>query len=338
MQTETHADAAVFERMADEWNSLHDPARPEALFLRAEWQGLWWRCLGRGDLNVVLVRDNDGRLTGIAPWFVEDVEGERTVQTIGYLDVGDYLGVAYAPDRAEAVLSVLLTYLDSDEAPAWDVLNVGSVPHGSPTLGHLPPLAQAEGWKVETRVQDVAPVVTLAGDFETYLEALDGKQRRELRRKLRRAEAWEGGADWYTVGPEHDFDEEVAAFLDLMAMSAPEKAYFLEERGYRAYMEQLAAMANDVGWLRLQFLRVEGQRAAGLFNLVYGNRLMVYNSGFNYQDFGAISPGWVLFGYSIADAIEQGMTHYDFLRGAEDYKYRLGGVDTKVYDIVIRRG
>jgi CelD/BcsL family acetyltransferase involved in cellulose biosynthesis len=254
------------------------------------------------------------------------------------VDVADYLDVVYAPGQAEAVLAALVAYLDGDEAPAWDTLDLCNIPDGSPTLEHLPRLAEANGWEAEASVQDVAPVITLPTGFEDYLEALDGKQRRELRRKLRRAEAWEGGVDWYTVGPEHDLAEEVAAFLELMALSAPEKAEFLHERGYRTFMEQLAELTADLGWLQLQFLRVGGQRAAALFNVVYAGRMMVYNSGFNFSDYGAVSPGWVLFGHSIADAIEQGLAYYDFLRGGEDYKYRLGGVETRIHNAVVRRG
>lgn len=186
-------------------------------------------------------------------------------------------------------------------------------------------------------MQDVAPVIPLPGDFEAYLEALDGKQRRELRRKMRRAEAWEGGVDWYAVGPGHDLSGELAAFLDLMAMSDPQKAAFLDDPGNRAFFEGLAPLAANHGWLRLEFLTVGGQRAAGLFNLIIGDRQMVYNSGLNYEDFGAVSPGWVLFGHSIGDAIERGIACYDFLRGGEDYKYRLGGQDTAVHDIVAKR-
>jgi CelD/BcsL family acetyltransferase involved in cellulose biosynthesis len=337
VKIETHADPVVFDQIADEWNSLLDPARPEALFLRVEWQRLWWQHLGRGTLNVVTIRDDAEKLVGIAPWFIEEVDGRHTLQTIGCEDVTDCLDIMYAPDQTETVLSALVDYLDGDQSPVWEVMDLCGFPDGSPTLETLPRLAEAKSWEVAVSVQDVAPVATLPGDFDDYLMALDGKQRRELRRKLRRAEAWEDGVDWYTVGPDHDLKEEVDAFLKLMALSAPEKAEFLEEPGHRAFFEGLAEMATDQGWLFLHFLRVGDERVAGLFNLVYGDRVMVYNSGFNYRDYGAVSPGWVLFGYCITDAIEQGMKCYDFLRGGEDYKYRLGGKDTTVHRIVVRK-
>lgn len=337
VNVETHADAAVFEQLADEWNELLKPTCPEAVFTRAEWQGLWWRHLGRGDLHVMTVRDDAGKLVGIAPLLVEDVAGGPTLSFVGCVDVADYLDVLAAPRHSEAMLAAVIDHLDGDGAPDWDMMDLCSIPEGSPTLEILPRLARAKGWQAEVGLHEVVPVIHLPGDFDAYLEALEGKQRRELRRKLRRAESWPGGTDWYTVGPEHDLQEEVDAFLTLMAMSAPEKADFLAAPGHRAFMKELAQLAHELGWLRLQFLRVGGERAAGLFNLVYADRQMVYNSGFNFEDYGPISPGWVLFGYSIQDAIARGLSVYDFLRGDEDYKLRLGGQPTAVHRLVVRR-
>ncbi len=46
----------------------------------------------------------------------------------------------------------------------------------------------------------------------------------------------------------------------------------------------------------------------------------LYNSGFH-PDRAALSPGVVLLGHLIRDAIERGKTCFDFLRGEERYKY-----------------
>jgi CelD/BcsL family acetyltransferase involved in cellulose biosynthesis len=34
--------------------------------------------------------------------------------------------------------------------------------------------------------------------------------------------------------------------------------------------------------------------------------------------------------YAIRDAVERGKSRFDFLRGAEEYKHRLGGKDTEL--------
>ena len=337
MIVESHNDIATFDHLSDEWNSLLDPARPEYVFMRSEWHRLWWQCLARGDLNIITIRDDTGQLQGIASWLIERIDDQRVFSPVGCIDVTDYLDLLYPHNRAEVILVALIDYLDSEEAPAWDAIDLCDVLQDSPTLTHLPRLAEAKGWQVKTRVQDVAPVVALPDDFESYLMSLAKKQRHELRRKMRRAQELPGGIDMHIVGEDDDLSKAIEDFFELMAISSPHKAEFLQKEGNRAFLEGVAHLAAEQGWLQLAFLRTGTQNMAVLFSLVHNRRAMLYNSGVNIADFGAVGAGWVLLGYSIQNAIEQGLTHFDFLRGSERYKYQLGGIDTTLYRIVIRR-
>jgi CelD/BcsL family acetyltransferase involved in cellulose biosynthesis len=105
----------------------------------------------------------------------------------------------------------------------------------------------------------------------------------------------------------------------------------------RHFFHSVGHAAQRAGWLQLAFLTVNGDRAAGYMNFDYGNRIMVYNSGLDTQNFQWLSPGIVLTGYLIQHAIENKRAVFDFLRGTEDYKYRMGGQDTRIYKLHIER-
>ena len=90
------------------------------------------------------------------------------------------------------------------------------------------------------------------------------------------------------------------------------------------------------GWLQMNFLTVGEERVAAYINFVYDNRVLVYNSGLNHEEYGQLSPGIVLLAYNIQHAIEAGYSKYDFLRGDEIYKYRMGGQDTAVMNITAK--
>jgi CelD/BcsL family acetyltransferase involved in cellulose biosynthesis len=79
-------------------------------------------------------------------------------------------------------------------------------------------------------------------------------------------------------------------------------------------------------------LRVDGTPCASYLNFDYDKRIWVYNSGFSYQ-YESLSTGIVLLVYLIEDAIARGYTVFDFLRGNETYKYRMGGVDAPLYQL-----
>ena len=91
----------------------------------------------------------------------------------------------------EAVVEAL-----ADEDPSrWDVVDLRRLRAGDPAadalLAALEWVAPRGCWLVTREQEDVCPVVTLpAGmDFEGYLGTLGKKERHEIRRKVRRAEA-----------------------------------------------------------------------------------------------------------------------------------------------------
>ena len=339
LSVHSHHDTSGFEVLAEEWNGLLHRSTADTIFLTLEYQRTWWHHLGEGELLVLAVRD-DGELVGIAPLFATDnPQGQRVLATVGCVDVSDYLDLIVAQGREEAVYAALLNHLAYQLSPprrgGWDLLDLCNIHQDSLTLAMLPILAKERGWAVSTARQEVCPVVRLPGTWEEYLHTLEGKQRREIRRKLRRAEG-EAALRWYIVGPEHDLETEVEDFLDLMAASTPEKAAFLTPR-MRGFFRQLARVAYDAGWLQLAFLEIEGRKAAAYFDFIYNNRVLVYNSGLDWRSFPRFGAGFVLTAYCIRHAIERGREAFDFMRGSERYKYQFGGQDVEVRQLVVRR-
>lgn len=329
----SYREPAIFDTLADEWTALLHRSASDALFLTPAYKRVWWRHLGEGELLLLTARA-DSLLVGIAPLFVvERPDQGRALQTIGCVEVSDYLDWIVALGREEEVLGALLDFLDGPDAPPWDLMDLCNIHRDSPTLWVLPELARARGWQVETEVQEVCPVVALPATWEEYLASLDRKDRHELRRKMRKAEATEG-LRWYIVGPEHDLEREVEDFLALMAKSTRQKAGFLTPP-MRAFFQDLARVAMDAGWLQLSFLEVKGRKLASYFSFVYNNRVLVYNSGLDWEAYPDLSAGIVLTGLLIRHAIRQGREAYDFLRGDEPYKYRFGGQDVTVHRLMI---
>jgi CelD/BcsL family acetyltransferase involved in cellulose biosynthesis len=331
----SYHDPGGFDTLAQEWDSLLHRSAADTVFLTLEFQRTWWRYLGEGELLILAVRDDD-ELVGIAPLFVTtDPQGRQTVAIIGCVEVADYLDFIVTQGREEEVYTALVDYLASPNVPAWDVLDLCNVHQDSPTLKMLPALAEARGWAVSETRDDVCPIVTLPGSWEEYLEMLEGKQRREIGRKMRRA-GGQAELSWYIVGQEHDLQSEVEDFLDLMAASSPDKAAFLTPP-MRSFFRQLAHVAYDAGWLQLAFLEIGGRKAATYFNFVYNHRVLVYNSGLDWQRFPKVGAGIILITYCIRQAIEQGREVFDFMQGSERYKYQLGGQDEEVRRLLVRR-
>lgn len=337
MKVHSYTTTDVFDDLRSEWNNLLKRSTTDTPFSTHEWHSLWWAAYHPGDLWVLTFRDDaDDRLLGLASLFIEPNEdGERLVHFVGCEDVTDYLDVLVDRDHLNDVYQALAEAL-ADHHEKFDALDLCNIPGGSNTCRMLPPALEAVGFDVQTGLQEVCPVVPLPENFEAYLEMLDKKQRKEVKRKLRIADGQGEALHWYIVNGSHDLDAEMEKFLQLMAASHPEKAQFLEDDKHVTFFKSIVPAAAQAGWLQMNFLEVDGEPVAAYVNFDYNNRVFVYNSGLNPNKAAALSPGIVLLSYNIEHAIEQKRDIFDFLRGDEQYKYRMGGQDTEVHNLQAR--
>jgi CelD/BcsL family acetyltransferase involved in cellulose biosynthesis len=332
--------AEALEAIASEWNDLLACSASAVPFLRPEYLIGWWKTLGggewqSGELFVVTARREDGSLAGVAPlFFTRNREGLPALLLLGSIEISDYLDLVACPDDLQPFIDGLLAFLDSPQAPAWQVLDFYNLLESSPTLPRLQAAAERCGWAYSQENLQHCPYIPLPGDWETYLAGIDKKQRHEIRRKMRRAEENPVPLRWYIVDEQADLDAEIDGFLSLMAQD-PEKERFLTPL-MRQQIRQSVHAAQQGGWLQLAFLEVGGEKAAGYLNFDTGGHILVYNSGLNFA-FRELSPGWVLLGYLLKWANENGRLAFDFMRGDEEYKYRFGALDRFVVRAVIKR-
>ena len=336
MKIDLLTDASAFERLKTEWNDLLHRSVTDTLFLTWEWQSTWWEHLGVGELRIITMREDDGALVGIAPLFEETWnDGTKSLSLIGCVDVSDYLDVIAAHGHEARVYAALLDTLTHADLLAWQGgVCLCTLPEASPSNTQLKQMAEARGLTTEWSLHDVAPVIDLPATWEAYLETLDKKQRHEVRRKLRRVQ--ETTHRWYAVDETMPLDQAVTDFVELHKKSRPDKHLFMDRRMEQFFVD-MARRLQPRGWLQLDFLEIDGARAATILNFVYNNDVLVYNSGYDPEKYGAFSPGIVLFAFSIQDAIAAKRRRFDFLRGNEEYKYRFGAHNTRVYELHIHR-
>ncbi len=333
-------DTVEFNALSDEWNDLLDRAATDVPFLKHEYLSSWWSTLGggewhAGELWIGVGRDDRRALLGLAPLFLTQTkEGKAGLMFVGSVEISDYLDLIVSSENVEPFVEGLMAALEAEGPEDWQVLDLYNIPEGSPSLPALEGSANRRGWDIKRERLQPCPVIVLDGTWEDYLAKLVKKQRHELRRKMRRAAQYPGGVKWRIVGPEEDVEAATDDFMILMATD-PRKFEFLTPKMCSQFRRLIQA-AHDNGWLHLSFLEVGGKQAAAYLSFDYGGRLWLYNSGINpaYQ---SLSPGLVLLSHQIQWAIKQGRREFDFLRGDEVYKYRMGGVDRYITRLTITR-
>ena len=318
--------AEEFEALAPEWERLALETKAP-VFATPAWQRAWWQAARTTQAPLVLAFREAGALRGVAPLMRDG----GTVRFMGLPDVCDFHAFVYAPEAEEAFFPALAQALAT---MPWDALVLDGVAEDSPALEGTRRAMQGQGWSVEQEREDVSPYLDLPDTFDAYLESLPGKDRQELRRKLRRL-GKAGAVRCVDAATEPGLEAALETFLALMGSSKEEKARFLSPERERFFRTLAQAMAQK-GWLRLFFLELDGTRVAGCMCFDYDGAYNLYNSGFDTR-YAGLSAGLMLKVLCIQEAISEGRRRFSLLRGAEQYKYDLGAKEYAVYRLTVRR-
>lgn len=254
-----------------------------------------------------------GDVQGALPVTVEDL----LVTVAGHPDLTDY----HSPlgDTVESIVADLTELIGRGHR-----LDLDSLP--AEACNPLATGLRDAGVDIEVEEHTVSAVVSLPASFDEYLAALSKKQRHEVRRKRRRYEE--------AVGPvahesHHDNGWALSEFFRLHRMSSGEKGGFMtpERQAFFATLLELD------GW-RVDVLRIpETERAAAaLVSFSDVDGIYLYNSAYD-PALSDASPGVAIVGTLIERAIEEGLPRFDFLKGDETYKFRLGAEARQLYRI-----
>ena len=245
------------------------------------------------------------------------VEHGGVITMAGEPDLTDY----HSP-LGEDVTAVIASLVD--HAGGQAEFDFDSLPEEA--AGVLVPAFEAAGLAVECSQHAVTAILHLPETFDDYLMGIGKKQRHEVRRKRRRYEELVGpvlhethrGVDWA-------FDE----FVRLHRLSAGAKGEFMTPE----HEAMFGRLAHTPGW-RMDMLRIPGtdKAAACLFSYSDDDGIFLYNSAYD-PDLAHASPGVAIIGTMIETAIAESLPRFDFLKGDEEYKFRLGATARPLYRV-----
>ena len=317
-----------FDQIRPQWQQLLERSPVNNLYITPVWQELWWRAFHDGrSLAGFYLTDDNGDVSAIASLS----KAEERYSFVGNSDTFDYNDFIVAAGQEDVFYPALLDAIAAAGATSLDLF---SVSEDSPTVDRLPDLARERGFSVDLVEEDVAPRIDLVDTWEDYLAGLSKKDRHELRRKLRRLDS-HGNWRWYCVSDPDEASDRMDTFVDLMRRSDPAKAEFLTDEREAFFRRMVRATASE-DMLRLFFMEMDDVTVASSMCFDYNGTRMLYNSGHD-PEYRYYSVGLLLHSLCLRDALERGYRYFDFLRGNEPYKYRLGGQDHRLYRISLHR-
>ena len=294
-------------------------------FVLPSWLSAWWPLAAEDWSPYVLSGHCQGQLAGIAPLMRKGHEA----RLIGDADVCDHLDVVVAPLHAEAFCRRLLDGLSRDGVRR---VVLSPVRQDSSVMTHLVPMAEARGARVHCTHQAKLFAMSLPDSWENYLQRLSGKERHEIRRKLRRLDE-AGRVTLRCVGHGEELPAAMQTFLALFRANRSDKATFMND-AMTAFFLRLAENLADDCLLKLYFLDLDDRPVAATLCIDDRSTVYLYNNGYDaaYQ---SLSIGLLSKVLTIKASIGDGRQTYDFLKGSEAYKRRLGGQPVNLHHCVL---
>lgn len=316
-----------------DWNDLVriDPAG--TIFHTPDFLKLYWEEFGEGPEHLLLAfgeEDGGRQVTAVAFELIGD-----KLRFLGGTEVTDYMGPVGEPEAREGFAKELWALMvDRDD---WHEADLRGLPEDSGWLSALREAASGHGLAVEeTDDQNgVAPVLDLPPTWDEYLAQIPSKLRHEIRRKAKKLEA-ETGPFRVETATDETLLPLLDRFVELHRMSEGPKGVFMVP-GMEIFFRRLGQTFCERGIFRLTFIRVRDEPAAGTIGFSFEGTYSLYNSAFD-RKWQHLAPGMVLVAEDIRQAIEEGCSDFDLLKGDYAYKYRFGARKRLVKRLAVSRG
>jgi CelD/BcsL family acetyltransferase involved in cellulose biosynthesis len=318
---ETVTDYRSFLDLRSTWNDLATAAGIDHPFLSFEWVQTWWECFGRGNaLFVVVVKDRSGPI-GIAPLMLSHGRmyglRVRQLESIGNLHTRRF-GFIIARAWREAYRAIWAHV--REQRARWDVLRLCQLPEDSQTLAEVRSLAAADGYLTGTWRSDDSPYVSLAGTWETYAKGLDAKHRSNLRNRLKRLGGLgEVGLETVSTAAQVQAALDDGMRLEAAAWKGDAGTSINSQPEIRLFYTRFAERAARGGWLRLNFLTIDGCRIAFHYSVRCANKLYLLKPGYDPR-YARYSPSNLLCFHVLQDGFQDGLVEYDFLGASDPWK------------------
>lgn len=337
--TEVVTTREELDRIAGDWNELLRDSKADTIFLTWEWVSTWLDTVyPDARLFVVAVRDGDGRLIAIAPFYRGDLRllglvKYKCLRIIGDCQSGaEYADVIIRRSFEKQAMNVVIEELLSHQ-DVWDCMWFPNVANWT---GADHRVADSLGWHFHVhRRQVVFSALELPEMYEEYLSLLARRHRSNIRRHEK------GLCAAHKVELQRCQNEsQLPEFIDALFLlhgkrwqSVGQTGSFVRRPPMERFYESFAPKALRKGWLRLYVLKVDGVTKAAQYGYAYGDVYYSVQEGYDPESFNGI--GNILRNRVFKACIKGGLQEYDFLGGFTDHKRHWGAKQRYGKDIFI---
>jgi CelD/BcsL family acetyltransferase involved in cellulose biosynthesis len=222
---------------------------------------------------------------------------------------------------------------------SWKLLTMGELLEDGDAERALKSLAAQEKLPMRRQEERSCPFIALPGTFDAYLNTLSSSTRYHIRRRTRDIEKKGGRIEVHEDPQEIVSRLEILIRLHLARWRKDGLPGTMARPGFAEFLRDICGNPTMGLTCRLHVLQHEGRPAAALLAFYWGQSALYYQAGWDPESpLSGLSPGVVLMAASIRDAIQSGLSYYEFLRGDEAYKSRWTQTHRTTATLLVGRG
>lgn len=313
---------------AARWNALADRDPGCTVYQRAEWTVAWFRHLADGQRCRIFCLEEGGDLVAVFPMWERRLGGITVLEFIGARGT-DYMAPILAPGRRAEFYA---SFFRAVEHEAVDITSFEDIESTHSLVAYCGRVRPAAAMRIETTCACYR--LLLPPTWDAYLKTLSPRRHTDIAYDRRHMGRVCGDVRFVRASPATAFPAH--ARLHQLRRNAVGDTGAYDRAETVAFQQDVANAWEAAGILRLSFLACGDHPVATILAVGWRNHVYAVTIGFDpaARD---LSPGSVLLGLCLEDAIAQGERTYDLSRGAEPYKSWWGGVAQENVHVVLGR-
>lgn len=306
------------------WDDLVAKSQTATYFQSHNWLFSWLKNFNIKSCNIlILMVHQNSELVAIAPFFIT----ENTISFLGVSAVNGETLCDYGDIIAKVGLEFqawdsILSYLEKRHAIKKYKFLLDCVSENSPTVQYF----NSRNESIDLKPIYVSPHIIFPDNIDTHFSLLKKHNRSELKRKLRKAANSFVGLEMLPAG-----NEAADKYWSMLPYASQVKKDFYCGNT-RLFFDDLIRSEPSEQHVFIHFAHIDNKPVSGIIIFNYKQNQFAYNSISN-TDYLSSCASIAVFHNAIQRGILRKDRVFSFLRGNDDYKYRLGAVDEVLFQI-----
>jgi len=287
-------------------------------------------------IKIILINNDKNELKGIIPFTIEKKRFARIIPfyKLGIKDniIGLFTFLLDPAENISQMMDELFRYLRTHKSK-WDILSLHHVPSDINGIDDFLSLGSKNfNIKInETKTLVVAKPV----EFADILSQMNGKKRREMKRKIRRLSE-DGDLELISINDHTKIEQYLPTFFDIENNNWKGKmGTSILKSPYLPFFEQMALYLSERKKFHLYLLKIKKVFVSGIYAVIDNDILYFVKIGYD-ENYAKYSPSLVLFYLVFEQLTKQYQIQYiDFFGPIDSYQTIFGKTTRTSYDLTI---